>query len=133
MVGPKNPPKDTRFKPGQTGNPKGRPRLPIDVLNVEKLTQDELKRRISKHMRMQHDALDAVLASPDSIALDLVIAATLCTAIKTGDIAKAEYLFNRCLGKVKENMEVKLPAPIVINKTDGSQVVLDVEEQEIDG
>ena len=43
-VGYGKPPKHTRFKPGQSGNPKGRPK---GVRNLSKLIEEELSCRVS--------------------------------------------------------------------------------------
>lgn len=126
----KGPPDNYKFKKGQSGNPSGRPKLLQELLGIRELTSEELKRRIAKYMRMTLTHIEAVLMDPENIAIDLIIASALQKAIKEGDIAKAECLFNRALGRVKETMEVVQPEPIIIMRKDGSQVELGIAVEE---
>lgn len=101
-----NPSEKTRFKKGQSGNPKGKRKLPLDLRKVAELTADELQRTISKHFRMDKFQIAGVLQNPDSPALDLIIASTIAKAIKHGNINKAESLFLRCIGKVSDDIKI---------------------------
>ncbi|WP_394728933.1 DUF5681 domain-containing protein [Altererythrobacter sp. GH1-8] len=68
-TGPGNPPMDTRFKPGQSGNPAGRPRKERSLLKLVEaeldaemqLTENGEQLRLTKRealaKRMVHDAL----------------------------------------------------------------------------
>ncbi len=125
-----NPPEHTRWKKGQSGNPTGRRKLPVSLRSVAELSADEIKRTIAKHFRMNKETLIKVIQNPASPALDLVVASTIAKAIKDGDIAKAEYLFMRSLGKVKDVMEVIQPDPVVIRRPSGEEVELTTQRQE---
>lgn len=96
-----------KFVKGQSGNPGGRPKVSPDLLNVKEVNSEELKRRISKHFRMNEAEINEVIKNPDTISLDLILASTIATSIKNGDIGKAEYLFNRTAGKVKDSVMVE--------------------------
>lgn len=120
------PPEHSKWKPGQSGNPSGRPKIPEHLRGVMELTVDELKRTIAKHFRMEKSEIDRVLDNPRSIALDLVIASAIAKAINDGDVHKAEYLFLRSLGKVTEKLELLHPEPVVIQRISGEQVSLEV-------
>lgn len=125
-----NPPQHTRWKKGQSGNPTGRRKLPVSLKGVSELTAEEIKRTIAKHFRMDKEELAKVLQNAKSPSLDLIIASTIAKAIKDGDISRAEYLFMRSLGKVKDVMEVVQPEPIVIKRKDGSEVELGTKREE---
>ncbi len=117
-----------QFKKGVSGNPSGRPKLPDRLKGTKPITTDELKYTIAKHFKMDEGQIEGVLSNPQSISLDLIIAATIKRAYKDGDIAKAEYLFMRSLGKVTEKIELQHPEPVVITRPNGEQVLLGVEE-----
>lgn len=82
------PPIETRFKPGKTGNPNGRPKkLPaIDKLMAEVLGSIDGK---------------------DSEAQSILEA--LAKRAKKGDVRAAEVLLDRGYGKAKQTTEVILP------------------------
>ena len=83
-VGKGKPPKHTQFKPGQTGNPKGRPpKLPdLDILMAEVLGEEK----------------------DGKTAAQAILAALRAKAAK-GDIRAAEVLFNRGYGLPKQKVE----------------------------
>ena len=112
-----NPPEATRFKKGQSGNPSGRPKNLFSV--------DQLKAVIGKHFRMTHKEVQEVLASSKSPTIDLIVCSAINRAIADGDIARAEYLFNRSLGKVKDVMEIVRPEPVIIKRLNGEEISLD--------
>ena len=122
-----NPPVGARWKKGQSGNPEGRRKLPADLRNIAEVTTAELKRIISKHFRMILPEIQKVIDNPQSTALDLIIASTIKQAIKRGDIQKAEYLFNRCMGRVTGKVEITQPEPVVIKRLNGEEICLDVQ------
>jgi hypothetical protein len=69
QVGYKNPPKETRFKPGQSGNPKGRPKTAKGLKTVvrEMLTQKvsvrtpDGSKRIARIEAVLHKALELAM------------------------------------------------------------------------
>lgn len=84
MPGYGDPPKHTRFKKGQSGNPAGKPKkLPI----IDELLADVLGEQ-----------------NGTSIAKDILNA--LVKKAKRGDVRAAEVLFDRAYGKAKEKIEV---------------------------
>lgn len=94
------------FKPGQSGNPNGRPKLPPELKAVKALTADEINRMISKYTRMSKAELREAIESPDTPALELMIASGIANGIKTGDYSKIAFLLDRTIGKVKDSHEI---------------------------
>lgn len=121
------PPEHTRFKPGESGNRSGRPKLTPELRAIKQLTTDELKRTISKWFRTTYEELEKIDKDPKETGLNRLLVSSILRAIKEGDPYKAEALFQRCLGKITEKVEVQHPEPVVIQKIDGSQTVLDAE------
>jgi hypothetical protein len=87
-TGKNKPPKHTRFKPGQSGNPKGRPKkIPaIDELLAEVLGEEK----------------------DGKTAAQVILMALRAKATK-GDVRAAEVLLERAYGKVKERHELSGP------------------------
>ena len=105
--------------------------MPPELKKVSILKSEELKLVISKHFRMKKEEIAAVLVDKNSSALDLIVASTIAHAIKKGDVQKAEYLFMRLIGRVTEKVEVQYPEPVVIERPNGEQMVLDVASDEV--
>ncbi len=124
-----NPNEKTRFVKGQKSPSPGRPKAAKSVIeaakaNGELLTTVDLKIIISRYFFMYKDQLIAAINDPKTKAIDLIIASTIVAAIKNGDVGRAESLFIRCLGKVKDTVEVPHAEPCIIKRLDGSEVEL---------
>lgn len=79
------PPKHTRFKKGQSGNPKGRPKMP------------DLKAVIANALSEEKDgksALEAIISSMRGKAA-------------RGDVRAAEFLLDRGYGKATQDINMK--------------------------
>ncbi len=92
------PPKEFQFKPGQSGNPGGKPKglltaadvsALIGVLSV--LTVEELKIRRDDPKGRTHER---------------IIAGEIVAALEKQDYSRLEMLFSRGVGKVKDSVDV---------------------------
>lgn len=120
----KPPPPEKRFKPGQSGNPGGRPKLPEDIKEARKLNQVELERIINKYLAMDREAVKTAISAPGTPMMELMVASIVAQAAQKGDHQRLDFVLNRLVGKVKEQIEVKNVTPFVIKHADGSQTVL---------
>lgn len=95
MAGYGDPPKDKRFKPGKSGNPKGRPKkLPgLDQLLIEVLADEKDGRT----------AAQAILISMRSKAIK-------------GDVRAAEVLLDRAYGKIRQEIDLNTEKPMKITR-----------------
>jgi len=75
--------KKTQFKPGQSGNPKGRPKLP------------DIKEALAKILERDEDGMTA---------LEEILRALIKKA-KKGDVRAAQELFDRAYGKSKLSVD----------------------------
>lgn len=74
------PPKEHRFKPGKSGNPKGRPRK--KVLSLADIIDEELE-------------LPRELANGDRVTMQRMVVRGMLARAAKGDIKVAEWLFTR--------------------------------------
>ena len=84
-VGYKNPPKDTQFKPGQSGNPKGRPK---GARNLKTDLMEELGEKIVVTENGQQRTISKQQA---------LVKAMMAKGMK-GDTAAGKAIFNLALG-----------------------------------
>lgn len=93
-VGKGNPPKDTRWKPGQSGNPKGRPK---NVKYVSELLQEEL-----------HQVPETIDGKKNTKTwAELICERMLTAAVEGGQPAIIKELLDRIEGKVKDTHQIE--------------------------
>jgi hypothetical protein len=119
----KPPPEHTRWKPGQSGNKAGKPK------NL--LTQDRVKKLISDFSQLTIDELRKIKGDPKSTILEVAAASHLLNA--PDDTASFNFVLERSIGKVKDVKEIVLPKPTVVQRRDGTQMVLGAEMKAIEG
>lgn len=112
------------FQPGQSGNPNGRPPLPADIKEMRPLNRLECERALTKYLRMSMKGLRLLIEDESLAALDLITIRVILEAHRLGDFMRFDFLLNRLIGKVKDNVEISLPRPTIIKRKDGSEVVL---------
>lgn len=125
MGGPGRP-----FKPGQTGNAKGRPKLSSDVKRVRSLTGEQLKAIGDVLLLGNKERLEEILNSPRSNLLDIWLASVAKKGISKGDMYSLNELLNRLVGKVTDKVEHKLPQPTIIKRSDGTELELGAKVKE---
>lgn len=89
------------WKPGQSGNPSGRPKLPPELLAIKALTPEELRRYVSKYARMANGELNALVEARSIPVLELAIARIFQESINKGDFMRLNFLLERAIGKVE--------------------------------
>jgi hypothetical protein len=125
VTGKKDPKKNLKpFKPGVSGNPGGRPKLPDDIKEARKLGQIELERVINKYIYLSRDELKAALADTATPMFEIMVASIIAQAAQKGDQVRLDFILNRVVGKVTDRIEHSTPKPFVIERSDGSQLVL---------
>ncbi len=92
-----------RWKPGESGNPVGRTKLPEELRGIKALTGEEACRLISKYARMDYAEVKALLEAKAIPVLELAICKIFLEAIEKGDFMRLDFLFNRAIGKVRES------------------------------
>lgn len=112
------------FKPGVSGNPGGRAKLPPDVAQAKKVTNNQIILILNKLMFAPDREIKAVLLNADTPKFERIVARVLERADQFGDHTRLEFLLTRTIGKVKDQVEVSVPVPTIIQRRDGSEVEL---------
>lgn len=112
------------FKPGQSGNPKGKQALPGDVKDARKLTKAEFERLVNKYIWLDAHAFEATAKDPDLSMFERMVGAIVSKAIVKGEPLYLDFLLQRLIGKVKDQVEVTTKPSMLIHRSDGSSVEL---------
>lgn len=94
------------FKPGESGNPYGRPRLPGAVAEARKLNKVELERILNKYIYLNMQEMQFCANDPTTPAIDLIVIKMVLESIKRGDHVRLETILNRLVGKVADKAEI---------------------------
>lgn len=92
----------TQFKPGQTGNPNGRPIISPEIKALKTLTVKSYREIIQHVIDGNVEQLKEIVRDNTQPALKVAVAAAVITAIKKGDIATVEKILERVIGKVPD-------------------------------
>lgn len=125
----KPPPEASRWKPGQSGNPAGGPALPPEVKEARRLNQKELELSLNRWLFATAEESAAAKTDPTTPMVDRVVIALLSTAAEKGCPQRLDLLLNRLIGKVVDRIEVKPAIPFIINRSDGTKVIMGVEQK----
>lgn len=118
------------FKPGTSGNPSGRPKLPEDIANARKHNSNSVARLLNAFMNMDLDSLKELMNAKTTTNLELMIGRIVIESIKSGDQTRLNFILDRSIGKVIEKMEIKVPKPTLVKLLDGPAIMLDHEKEE---
>ena len=94
--------KPYHFKPGQSGNPTGRAKLPPEIRAARKQGMVDLIKLIAKHFGMTKEEAKAHKEKPGLTQLELALGNFVSRAIK-GDVSAFRYLVEVMIGKIPES------------------------------
>lgn len=114
------------FAKGHKGGP-GRPPLPEDLKGVKALTQEAVKRRVAQLLEMPYPELTRLKKSRNKSVMDALLIEVIENAKKYGDHARLEFLFQRCVGKVKEEVDVNVKHRFELPSVETARQILEAD------
>lgn len=93
------------FQPGQSGNINGRPSLPQELKKAMQMNRVDFQELLIKYLSYSPQELAVAQSSKDTKALDRIVIAVIINAINKGDQQRLDFLLNRIIGKVREQVD----------------------------
>lgn len=93
------------FQPGENGYTKT---VPHDLRQARKLTKVEIELIINKYLYLPVGELSAAAIDPMIPTIETIVISILISAIKKGDHDRLNFVLDRLVGKVKEDVEHKV-------------------------
>lgn len=117
--------KKTGGKDFVPGDPRaGRPPMPAALRAGRRLNRTEFEELVNKYLWMSTTELELATEDKSLPAIEAYFANVVKVGTLTGDHSRMEFILQRLLGKVKDQLEVTTPKPYVIHRLDGTQTVL---------
>ena len=116
----------TSFKKGHKGGP-GQPPTPNEVRKAAKMSQKMFQGVFHRFSLMTYPEFLDFISSPKINMMEKIIASIMTKSLE-GDTKAAALIWDRMMGRVKENVEISMPKPMVIERPNGEQLVLGHEE-----
>lgn len=98
------------YKPGQSGNPSGKPGLPKEVRKAKNTNRITLEKTLNEFLTLDREELQKRLQNPKATMLELAVGTIVAKAAKDGDQIRLNFILDRLLGKVAEKVEQKIGA-----------------------
>ena len=94
------------WKKGESGNPKGRPKIPEHVKMARKLNRANYQELVQKHFYKTRDQLKEDMEDPSVPLIELGVMSIIAAAIKKADTVRFGFLLDGTIGKVKEHIDL---------------------------
>ena len=101
-----------KWKKGQSGNPKGRPRKWVSTLTDQGYKSSEVHDCILAMMAMTLDELQDAYENENATVLEKTVANAIRRSIKKGSLYSIEALMDRVFGKPKETVNQNMSGRI---------------------
>ena len=95
------------FEPGQSGNPSGRPKLPLDLQQARKLNSSEFERLLNKFLYLTKNEILKICQDERTPIIEILIGSIVIKAIENGDQTRLAFILERLLGKPKDKLTLE--------------------------
>lgn len=102
------PKEETHFKPGQSGNPAGRPKDPPEVAAAKRLTAAEFTKIVTRYLFMSNTGIKEALKAKGVTQLEQMVGKIVQSAAQEGNEKLATFILDRVIGKVPAFIEASV-------------------------
>ena len=120
------------WQPGVSPNPSGRTPTPQALKDAKRLNKTNFEEIINKYLWAPLADLEAAVEDKQLATIESWMVAIMLKGRTTGDWGGYEWIAQRLLGKVKDQLEVTQPKPFIVKHTDGTQTVLGARVEKIE-
>lgn len=118
-----------RIQKGERLNPSGRPKIPKDLVKIrKKYTKETIQGLIAQCLDKSVEELQVILKDKNNKVVDHLVGRVCLLGIVKGDPIRFNFILDRLIGKVKEEQEVKLIKPFIIETLEGEMITLGAED-----
>jgi len=108
-------------QPANRGRP---PSLPIDLKMANDLTKTKLRGILNKYLWMAHDEINLIIETKSAPMIELVVAQIIVKAAVQGDSFRLNFILERMVGKVKEEIDLNTYHSKLQNMSDSEVIDL---------
>jgi hypothetical protein len=94
-----------QFKPGESGNPNGRPRKIVSLLKDQGYKLSEINDTLMALLSMDMNELKEAFENPKATVLEKAVAGAIRKSIEKGSLYNIETIITRAMGKPKEQQD----------------------------
>lgn len=105
--------------------------MPPEVKEARRLTKTEFETVVNKYLFMPLDELALAKENKKLAAFEVWIASIVFKGLSSGDWGGNEWIAQRLLGKVKDQLEVSTPKPFVLRYRDGETIEMGAEVKKL--
>lgn len=98
-----------------------------DLKKIPGLSKEEVDKILAKFGRMSRAEIKDHMADPATPMLELMVGAVVMKAYQHGDQSRLNFILERTIGKVKDQVEVSLPEPTFVKRLNGEVIELGAE------
>lgn len=111
------------YKPGESGNPNGRPRKYVTLLKEQGYKLSEINDTIQVMMSMNVEELKQVYDNPKATILEKTIAGAMNKSLIKGNLYSLDTLLTRVYGKPKEQLDIQQDTRIEVVFVEGKTIL----------
>lgn len=93
------------FVKGVVTNPKGRPKVSTQLKEIKQLNANKLAELLNEFIHMDKQTLIERSKDPETSVFELIICSILKNAYDKGDQQRINFILDRLVGKVKDQVE----------------------------
>jgi len=120
-----------QFKPGESGNPNGRPRKYTSLLKTQGYKLSEINDAIQVLIQMNLDELKEVGNNKNATILEMTVARALVKSLGNGSLYSIETLLSRVYGKPKESIDQVITGDIKVTLNLGNDRLQQAEDNRL--
>lgn len=106
--------KQYSFKPGESGNPNGRPPEDISTKILTRYTRAVVSETLNKVLELTEKEAEDLLLDPEGTLFEKAVVKVVLVARRDGDFTQLEKILDRCIGRVPQKIEGDSENPIGI-------------------